>query len=465
MPILDKNSIPVTAACAFLLFLLIDLIFYQQPHHSPFTAEAGEGGPCIDYDQSENTITINCSASFLDVVQTINDDPDILENLGNGEYLLNANLEVADDVTFEMTSSSSSSNEDGGLQYLKITGANGIIVNGRIEISGIIITSWDTETNSPVFQTITGSVPRAFINLRGSEGGFVHDSEIAYLGYQDFGRRGFDLFGDGPSHDLEIRGSKFHDMWFAFYSREAYNITVDGNEYYNNIKYALDPHSGTHDMSITNNWLHHNPIGAICSDRCYNILIEGNLVEHNTDYGIFLSRNTHDSIARNNQIYNATIGIMISESPNNQIYNNTIEAATSQGIRLQNPELPDDGGFTENNLVYHNTIISSGEGIGAARSHDNILENNRFSDIESGEYILSGDSSIMIRGQQFDNYLLAEEGSAPSNLVEIVDSGTIEVTEGETDGGEEDDEGNLYNTNIEPYSRTLSDGDSITVNS
>jgi parallel beta-helix repeat protein len=462
MPIFNKNSIPVTAACAVLLFLLIDLIFYQQSHLR-FTAEAGEGGPCIDDDAAENTIVINCNASFLDVVQTIN-DPEILENLGNGEYLLNANLEVADDVTFEMTSSSSS-NEDGGLQYLKITGTNGIIVHGRIEISGIIITSWDTETDSPVSQTDTGSVPRAFITLRESEGGFVHDSEIAYLGYQEFGRRGFDLFGDGPSHDLEIRGSEFHDMWFAFYSRGAYNITVDGNEYYNNIKYALDPHTITHDMSITNNWLHHNPIGAICSDRCYNILIEGNLVEHNTDYGIFLSRNTHDSIARNNQIYNATIGIMISESPNNQIYNNTIEEVTSQGIRLQNPELPDDGGFTENNLVYHNTIISSGEGIGATRSHDNILENNRFSDIESGEYILSGDSSIMIRGQQFDNYLIAEEGSAPSNLVEIVDSGTIEVTEGETDGGEEDDEGNLYNTNIEPYRRTLSDGDSITVNS
>src|SRR5215217_4402439 len=125
MPILSKNSIAVAAMCAVLLFLLIDLIFYQQPHHLlPFTAEAGEGGPCIDYDQSENTIIINCNASFLDVVQTIN-DRNILENLRNGEYLLNANLEVADDVTFEMTSSS---NEDGGgLQYLKITGANGII--------------------------------------------------------------------------------------------------------------------------------------------------------------------------------------------------------------------------------------------------------------------------------------------------------------------------------------------------
>jgi parallel beta-helix repeat protein len=302
--------------------------------------------------------------------------------------------------------------------------------------------------------------------LRESEGGFVHDSEIAYLGYQEFGRRGFDLFGGGgPSHDLEIRGSKFHDMWFAFYSRGAYNIVVDGNEYYNNIKYALDPHSGTHDMKITNNYLHHNPIGAICSDKCSNILFEGNRVEHNKDYGIFFSRNTHDSIARNNQIYNATIGIMVSESPNNQIYDNTIEAVSSQGIRLQNPATPDDGGFTENNLVYHNTIISSGEGIGATRSHDNILENNRLSDIESGEYILSGDSSIIIRGQQFDNYIIAEEGSAPSNFVEIVDSGTIEVAEGETDGGEEDDEGNLYNTDNEPYRRTLSDGDSITVNS
>ena len=465
MPILGKISTPVATTYAVLLFLLIDLIFYQQPHLH-FTAEAGEGGPCIDYGQTENTITINCNASFLDVVQTMN-DPDIVENIGNGEYILNANLEVADDVTFEMTS-----NDNSDLQYLKIADENGIIVFGKILINGVKITSWDASDNDVIQQNSDGSIRRAYIRFDASEGSQIINSEFAYLGYQEQGRRGFDLWGsdasysgEGSSHDMQIRGSKFHDMWFAFYSRGAYNIVVDGNEYYNNIKYALDPHSGTHDMSITNNYLHHNPIGAICSDRCYNILFEGNRVEHNKDYGIFFSRNTHDSIARNNQIYNATIGIMVSESPNNQIYDNTIEAVSSQGIRLQNPATPDDGGFTENNLVYHNTIISSGEGIGATRSHDNILENNRFSDIESGEYILSEDSSIIIRGQQFDNYLIAEEGSAPSNLVEIVDSGTIEVAEGETDGGEEDDEGNLYNTDSEPYRRTLSDGDSITVNS
>jgi poly(beta-D-mannuronate) C5 epimerase len=444
-----------------LIFSITDVSYQQQP-----ASLDNEEGSCIDYDAAENTIAIDCDASFLDVVQSIN-DPGILEELEEeeegGQYLLKANLEVDDGVTFSMTPGD-------GLQYLKIADANGIIVYGKIQIAGVKITSWDTETNSPIFQTITGSIPRAFINLRGSEGGSIQDSEISHLGYSGSGRRGFDLFGDGPSHDLEIRGSEFHNMWFAFFSNRAYNIVVDGNEYHHNIKYALDPHTGTYNMNITNNWLHHNPIGAICSLNCYNILVEGNVIHHNSDYGIFFSRNMHDSIARNNQIYNVTTGIMVSESPNNQIYNNTIEAATSQGIRLQNPELPDDGGFTEDNLVYNNTIISSGEGIGATRSHDNILENNRFSDIESGEYLLSGNSDIIIRGQNFDNILIAEEGSATENLVEIVDSGTIEVTEVANDGGEdlvdeEEAENNLYNTDNEPYRKRLSDGDSIIVNS
>ena len=442
-----------------LIFSITEVSYQQQPSQE-------EEGSCIDYDEAENTIVIDCNASFSDVVQAI-DDSEILEEEEEeeGYYLLKANLEVSDGVTFAMTS------DGDGLQYLKIADANGIIVYGKIQIDGVKITSWDIEANSPVLQTSTGSIPRAFINLRGSEGGFVHDSEIAYLGYSGSGLRGFDLFGDGPSHDLEIRGSKFHDMWFAFYSNGAYNIIVDGNEYHHNIKYALDPHTGTHDMKITNNYLHHNPIAAICSLNCSNILIEGNVVHHNTDYGIFFSRNTHDSVARNNQIYNVSTGIMVSESPNNQIYDNTIERATSQGIRLQNPVLSDDG-FTENNLVYDNTIISSNEGIGSTRSHDNILEQNTFSDIASSEYILSGNSGIIIRGQNFDNTLIAEEGSATENLVEIVDSGTIEVREVGNDGGEDgdDDEGeesenSLYNTDNEPYSRILSDGDSIIINS
>jgi parallel beta-helix repeat protein len=278
-----------------------------------------------------------------------------------------------------------------------------------------------------------------------------------------------------------IRGSKFHDMWMAFYSREAYNIVVDSNEYYNNILYALDPHTGTYNMSITNNWVHHNRFGIICSLDCYNILIEGNTVHHNTDYGIFFSRNMHDSIARNNHVYNSSTGIAVAESPNNQIYNNTIEGAASHAIRLINPELADDG-LTENNFVYNNTIINSENGIGVVRSQDNILENNTLSNIESGEYRLTGGSSLTIRGQHFDNAQISQYGSEPDSHIEIVDSGVIEVTEeviDEGDGGkavagegeqEEEEEavefeGVSYNTDAEPYNSTLNNGDDITVDS
>jgi mannuronan 5-epimerase len=409
---LCKNS---TEGTAILLLILLGLMLYgqqQQQHHVRFTAEAGEN-VCIQHDQTENTINVNCDSSFQSVAQAINNS-EIIQNLGNGEYLLNATLEVADDVTFEMKFTN-----DGGphnLQYLKIADENGIIVYGKILIDGIKITSWNTSSNDVMSQDMNGAIRRGYIQFTASEGSQIINSEFGYLGDVEPGRRGFDLLGDGdgeePSHDMAIRGNKFHDMWIAFYSNGgAYNILIDSNEYFNNIKYTVDPHSATHDMNITNNYVHHNRIGVICSLDCYNILIEGNIVDHNTEYGIFFSRNVYDSVARDNHVYNSSTAIMVSESHDNLIYKNKIEQATSYGIRLFNPLFPDDG-VTENNMVENNTIINSGNGIAATRSHDNIVKNNAFSDIEESEYRLSGDSSITIRGQHFDSALISHSDSA-----------------------------------------------------
>src|SRR5215211_7645565 len=433
MTLFSRNFVTLAAAI-LLLFLMRGVIPYpdQQPSRYFNAAEAGEG-ECIGYESSDNTITINCNSSFLDVVQTINDS-EIIENLGNGEYILKANLEVADGITFEMNS-----NGD-GLQYLKIAGENGIIVYGTILINGVKITSWDVSNEDVIQQNINGTIPRGYVQFAASEGAQIINSEFGYLGFVEPGRRGFDLLGGGgPSHDMLVRSSDFHDMWMAFYSSGAYNITVEGNEYYNNIKYSLDPHTTTHDMNITNNWIHDNPIGPICSDRCSDILIEGNLIQDTTRAAIFFSRNMTDSIARDNHVINAETGILLSESPNNQIYNNTIEGATREGIRLLNPELSDDG-LTVGNFVYDNVISDSENGIRATRSHDNIVQNTTFSDIESREYRLLEDSSIVIGAQQFDNTLISGDDSQTGNLVVIVNSGEIEVTEGESDDEDDDDD-------------------------
>jgi parallel beta-helix repeat protein len=455
MTILMRDFAAVTA---LILFSVTVVSPPQQVHFSNASTA------CVSYQGGVNTIMITCDASFRDIVQAIN-DPAILEQEAeqNGQYILNANLEVADGVTFEMTS-----NGD-GLQYLKVAGANGIIVYGKILINGVKITSWDISEDDIIQQDMNGTVSRGYVQFAASEGSQILNSEFGYLGYDELGRRGFDLYGGGgPSHEMEIRGSKFHDMWMAFYSKEAYNIVVDGSEYHHNLKYALDPHTGTHDMNITNNYLHHNRYGAICSHNCYNILIEGNTAHHNTDAGIVFSRNMTNSIARNNHIYNTTTAISLSESPNNQIYNNTIENATDEGILLFDPEVVDDG-ITEDNMVYDNVISSSEDGIRATNSYDNVLENNTFHDIELSEYRLSLNSSIFISGQNFDDVLIVVGDPATENLVEIVDSGIIEVTEGANDDDDSEEqkenEANSYNTDIERYTRILSGEDSIRVNS
>jgi hypothetical protein len=273
--IITSKGFFVIAVAAVLIFSMTG-ISYQDMHF----ANGQEGGVCIDYDPTENTINITCDyASFGDVVGTIN-DPAIIANLGDGEYLLKANLRVNDGATFAMTS------DDDGLQYLKIAGANGIIVNGKIEIRDVKITSWDASANDVVDQDMNGSISRGYIQFGASEGAEIINSEFAYLGYQELGRRGFDLFEDGrPSHDMEIRGNNFHHMWRGFYSKGAYNITIDGNEYHHNINYGVDLHSGTHDVNITNNWIHHDPIGVICSVDCYHIVIEGNKIHNITKAG------------------------------------------------------------------------------------------------------------------------------------------------------------------------------------
>jgi parallel beta-helix repeat protein len=459
MTILKRNFVAIIA----LILFSTTLVSTQQVQFSAASTA------CVGYQGGVNTITITCDASFLDVVQAISDPAILEQEVQGGQYILHANLEVADGVTFQMTSNGDN------LRYLKLAGANGIIVYGKILIDGVKITSWDVSEDDIIQQDMNGTISRAYIQFDASEGAQILNSEFGYLGYDEPGRRGFDLYGGGgPSHDMVIRGSTFHDMWFAFYSNAAYNIVVDGSEYHHNIRYALDPHTATYNMNITNNYLHHNRYGAICSDDCHNILIEGNRAHHNTDAGIVFSRNMTNSIARNNHVYNATTGISLSESPNNQIYNNTIERAADEGILLFNPEVIDDG-FTEGNMVYDNVISSSEDGIRATNSHDNILENNTFDDIESSKYLLSLYSNILIRGQNFDDVLIAVGDPATENLVEIVDSGIIEVTEEaiddeEEDGNEDDEEeeetvANTYNTDIERYSKILSDGDSIRVNS
>jgi poly(beta-D-mannuronate) C5 epimerase len=327
------------------------------PENENNTGDDGDDdADCIEYDNSssERIIHITCDTRFEQLALSIG-DPSVIENLGNnGEYLLRANIEVADDVRLTIASPDVTwvkiSNEGPAeMQY-------NIRVRGYMDLDGVKMTSWDPDDNSVVEQESDGSVPRPFIRYQDAEGGVIENSELSHLGYDGSIRRGFSVLGD--SANIEIRNSDIHHFWYAFYSNGAENVVIDGNKYHHNHKYTIDPHSGTRDMQITNNLVYKNAgIGIICSLDCENVLIESNYVYDNPKTGITLSRNTHDSIVRYNHISNSDRGITITESPNNEVYNNLIENV-NDGIYLVNPPNADDGRTTDNR-VYDNTIMDA----------------------------------------------------------------------------------------------------------
>jgi nitrous oxidase accessory protein NosD len=367
--------------------------------------------------------------------------------LGNGQWLLNAVLQVDDGDKLTISSSD--------VSWLKITKANGIVVYGEIDILGSKITSWGT--SAPIQQTSTGKTPRAYINLRGSEGGTISGAEIAYLGYNSIGKRGLDLYGSGSSHDLTITGdSKFHHNWRGFYSSNAYNIVIENSEFYNNIDYTIDGWGGTHHMRVSNVHVHDNDgIGIICSYQCSDLIFENNEVHDNDGAGLFFSRATTNSIMRNNVVYNQPgdaypIAVSISESRNNQVYGNKV-SDSEIGITVHNPSKNPDDGFSTGNTIRDNTLERVQYAFRALASAENTFESNAFGTVTGNHYLIGSSASITIDNQMFSDTTI--RGMSGNNEVAIQNSGIIKI--GDT----------TYDTcNGATYKTRLSD-QTITVNS
>ncbi|MEW6603317.1 MAG: right-handed parallel beta-helix repeat-containing protein [Thermoproteota archaeon] len=369
--------------------------------------------PCLEYDEESNIVHVVCDADIYELFSGLRDDS-IMQQLGSGQILINTNITVDDSATFNI-------NSDKGVNYVKIAGNNGITVLGSLRIDGVNITSWDTASNSAVEQDGSGSIRRAYLFFSSSEGSYIYNSDIGYMGYNATGYRGVDLMYG--SHNFAIVNSSFHHMWYAFYSNAAYNVTIDSSEYYDNHLYAVDPHTGTHNMTISNNIVHNNPIGLVCSLDCYDITFEGNTIYNNSGAGIFFSRNTHDSVARYNTIYDQPVGVAFSESSNNQVYGNNI-ISVGRGIFLNNPEIRDDGDTT-GNRIYNNAIDNSAVGIAALRTSGNVASNNLFHNITMSHYRLDGGSTLTIDNQMLANSTI--EGRAGTNIPIFTNCSTITI--------------------------------------
>jgi mannuronan 5-epimerase len=297
---------------------------------------------CLEFKQAERTIEISCgNANIRDLYNAFG--PSIIKNESQKVWVLNANLIIKDDATLYINSTDT--------LWLKINSTSGsaysIISEGNLRINSVKITSWDTAANNYAKISNQGTDPRSFIRVeKGSGTSDIGNSELGYLGYNGSKSSGLSFYSGSGS---KISNNRIHDLWNGFYSASVENITIENNQFYDNIIYGIDPHSATHDLAILENTVYNNGWhGIICSKDCYNITINSNRVFGNAQTGIILHDNTTNSTVAENMVYdNKQDQISLQNSAdNNRIYNNILGGGTS-GVEVAE---------SSNNNVYGNTI-------------------------------------------------------------------------------------------------------------
>jgi len=144
-----------------------------------------------------------------------------------------------------------------------------------------------------------------------------------------------------------LNNNKIHDLWYGFFSVSVGHIIIENNKVYNNLRYGIDPHKGSHEFIVRGNYIYKNRIGLICSLECSKVLFENNRIENNKEIGLMFSRSTFNSTARYNNISLSDTGISLSDSKSNRIYLNTMYS-NGYGMAIKNNSFE--------NLLLNNTI-------------------------------------------------------------------------------------------------------------
>jgi mannuronan 5-epimerase len=376
---------------------------------------------CLENDETERTITISCNVSFLDMAATIDDENVIkIDPIKEGEWFLNSSIVILKGATLSI------SIED-GIKWVKINseGARGsygreggvnesstvhnaaqteeygtvvphrIEVLGSIHINGTKITSWDPLTNQFTGQSSNGNISRPYIAIEEeADPSYIINSEIAYLGYNGSTKHGLNFHGgDGTI----LAGNNIHHLWFGVYTEGVGYMRIENNSIHDHIVYGLDPHTGTHHLTVKNNNITNSTTGLICSIDCYNLVFENNQIHDNTKVGLMFSKNTSNSIARYNNISNSYTGISVSESDANQVYRNTI-SDNKFGIQVKQN--------SSDNAINNNTITKSldcGIAASAEARLNSILYNQIYDTEKTGICLTKAASSNYISSNLIDS--------------------------------------------------------------
>ena len=322
---------------------------------------------CLRYENITKTIIVCDGIANIPTIYDFLNNNNILEQLGEKEWLLKANILILEKGTLNISGLDT--------RLLKIDSdysndvAYSIISRGNLIIDRTNITSWNSTKNSiPDFTT--PDTPRAYIwtfwNSVGKTN--ISNSFLGNLGFKSHsGTTGITFFSGDNSL---IQNNTIHDNYIGLYFSNAIsNVTITNNTISKSQSDGIDLDSKTNNIRIIGNKISENNLHAIaCKRDCNNIEIKNNTLENNIGIGVLLEKNTGNNYVAVNNFQSNTMGIMISESQKNDIGNNRFDK-NGNGIFLKSAKL--------NFIDLNNIANSNNYGINIyGNSTDNIIQDN-----------------------------------------------------------------------------------------
>lgn len=266
--------------------------------------------------------------------------------LRNGRtYTLRAPLFVSDGATLTVSGS------DVKALRLSTERASFIVNAGDMRIADVTLVGWTESTGAPTPMTYdtrhdfrpfyiawsnsaTRAVGTQFLNL-GYAAGKAYGMTLTY-GPVSLLQRNVEQVRPPTGTLVE---NSFQNMLYGFYSYEANDVQVVGNEYRDNIVYGIDPHDRSHKLLFAYNTVYgslkkHGIIGSRNVEDSWYI---GNLTFDNKGSGMMMDRYAGRNIMYANTAFdNHSNGISIYESPCNIIASNSVFNNGRSGITVRN---------------------------------------------------------------------------------------------------------------------------------
>ncbi len=375
----------------------------------------------ILYNSQTNTIDLfgrGQEFTLSDIREATGDK--ILQEYPGKQWYLKANLLLHSGTTLKLNNNEVewlklSSNKTG---YIHILAYNSILYTDKVKI-----TSWDEDTSDYDLNLEDG---RSFILAKDGSRMDFYNSELSYLGFPRPENLTMSSYGvswrmsNGKLNTTlltgEIIGSKFHHNYFGAFTFGATGILWRENEFYENIRYGLDPHDDSNGFLVENNIARDNGShGIIFSKRCINNTIRNNLSYNNKLHGIMLHEKSDYNLVENNTLYGNINGVTLWRSSNNIVRNNNIYKNSKSGIRANMESVSNfllSNQITNNNLhgiylysnantniIANNKLSHNGYAL-YVKTDTNSIQNNKLEKNRIGIFLLSGASGNQLSNNQ-----------------------------------------------------------------